>query len=193
MLLSLNKIMVFNPKHAVKRVISLGRWMRICLFVIVLAAATTTRTSAIPLEFTVDDLGGGMFHYSLTLNNQFGESLSGLNIFHGFSVFGLDHTSVIGFPSGWDFFAPLPPLVDELNWFSLSPATDVPIGGSLSGFTFQSTTDPATLTSGNFGFDVISGQTGRQLTVPEQTNTGWLLISSIACLLSFKWRCQRRA
>lgn len=163
------------------------------LLALALALATTTRTSALPLDFTVDDLGGGLFQYNLTLNNQFGDPLGGLNILHGFSVFGLDDTSVIGTPAGWDFFAPLPPLVDELNWYSLTSATDVPIGGSLGGFSFQSTTGPVNLVPGGFAFDVISGKTGMQLTTPEQLSTGLLLAISLAGLLAYGWRCRRTA
>jgi hypothetical protein len=144
--------------------------------------------SAIPMDFTVDNLGPGLFQYNLTLNDQLGDPLSGLNVLHGFSVFGLDDTSVIGAPAGWSFFAPLPPLVDELNWFSLSPATDVPIGGSLGGFFFQSTTDPATLAPGDFAFDVISGTSGMQLPTPDQSNTGLLLIISLIGFLAYGWR-----
>jgi hypothetical protein len=154
-----------------------------------LALAANTR--AIPLTFTVNDLGGGVFQYNLTLNNSFGDPLSGLNILHGFSAFGLNASSIIGAPAGWDSFAPLPPLVDELNWFSLSTATDVPIGGSLGGFFFQSTTDPATVAPSDFAFDVISGRTGRQLSTPEQSNTGLLLATSLAGLIAYGWRCRR--
>jgi hypothetical protein len=186
MSLSLQMIRFHHPNHTVKAQISVRqscRWP--CLLAIMLALATTTRISAIPMNITVDNLGGGLFQYNLTLNDEFGDPLSGLNVLHGFSVFGLEDTSVIGAPAGWSFFAPLPPLVDELNWFSLSSATDVPIGGSLSGFFFQSTTDPATLKPGDFVFDVISGRTGLQLPIPEQSNTGLLLTFGLASLLAY--------
>jgi len=180
-----------DPNHsALERNSKYQRWLKPWLLVLMLALATATRTSAIPLSFTVDHLGGGLFQYNLTLNNQFGEPLSGLNLLRGFSAFGLDDTSVINAPAGWDFFAPLPPLVDELNWFSLNSATDVPIGGSLGGFSFLSTTDPATLGPSDFAFDVISGKTGIQLSVPEQSNTGLLLAISLVGILACGWRWQ---
>jgi hypothetical protein len=144
----------------------------------------TVETS--PLVVTVDSLGGGLFQYNFTLNNVWGEPLSGLNLFHGSSAFGLNTLSSIVAPPGWSFFSPLPPLVDELNWFSLSPATDVPVGGSLSGFSFRSTTDPATLGSDAYAFDVIGGITGTQL-VPDRSSTAFLLALGVAGLVFHRW------
>src|ERR1700730_1297284 len=93
--------------------------------------------------FSVDDLGGGFFQYDLTVSNNAGtEPLSGLLVLNGGSVFGLDATSIIGAPqdiggnpaADWSFFAPLPPFVDILSYFSLDTAGDVPINGVLGGF-----------------------------------------------------------
>jgi hypothetical protein len=44
------------------------------------------------------------------------------------------------------------------------PSADVPIGGSLGGFTFQSTTDPSTI--GSIRSDLIGGTSGSQLPEP---------------------------
>jgi hypothetical protein len=139
-----------------------ARWLCAAAFAL---ASTSAWTGA--LTVIVDDLGGGLFQYNLTLSDPFSEPISGLNLLHGGSAFGLDDTSVIGAPAAWDFFPPLPPLVDELNYFSLDPATDVPIGGSLSGFFFRSSADPATLPADAFAFDVIGANSGAQLAEPD--------------------------
>src|SRR5262245_40532636 len=119
------------------------QWIRSCLCAILVILAAHTSTWGGVLDVTVDTLGGGSFQYNLTLNNPFGEPLSGLNLLRGNSALGLNATSIVGAPTGWDFFLPLPPFVDELNYFSLSSATDVSVGGSLSGFFFQTTINPA--------------------------------------------------
>jgi len=135
-------------------------------------ALASTGAGAGTLDIDVDNLGGGLFQYNLTLHNPFSEPISGLNLLHGGSVFALDDASVIGAPAGWDFFTPLPPLVDELNYFSLDSASDVAIGGSLSGFFFRSTADPSTLPNDAFAFDVIGAISGGQL--PEPSTLGLL-------------------
>src|SRR5262249_36697626 len=119
------------------------------------ATIAATTSNAAVLDFAAVDLGGGLFRYNLTLNNPFDQPLSGLDLLHAASAFGVADSSVIGAPIGWDFFAPLPSIVDELSYFSLSATTDVPIGGSLAGFTFQSTRDPSTVTVDNLAFDVV--------------------------------------
>ena len=154
---------------------------RVWLSTIALMLAASAAVSAGPLTFTVDDLGGGLFQYNFTLTNIFSEPISGLNLLHGNSAFGLDEASVIGAPEGWDFLAPLPSFVDELNYFSLSSASDIPIGEPLGGFFFQSTRDPATLRPGDLAFDVIGGISGRQL-VPEPS-AGLLLATACVSLL----------
>src|SRR5262245_22610179 len=81
------------------------------------------------VHVTASDIGGGMFQYDLVLDNTTGsEPLQGLDILHAFSVFGLDESSLVGAPTGWDFFLPLPPELDDLDYFSLDPSTDVPVG-----------------------------------------------------------------
>jgi hypothetical protein len=157
-------------------------WLTVALILAASAAA-----SAGPLTFTVDDLGGGVFQYNFTLSNSFSEPISGLNLLHGNSAFGLDEASVIGAPEGWDFLAPLPSFVDELNYFSLSSVFDIPIGESRGGFFFQSTRDPDTLRPADLAFDVIGGISGRQL-VPEPS-AGLLLAS--ACVSLFGCRRYR--
>jgi len=167
------------------------RLVNVWRFALVLLLAACRPVSATPLQFTVDYLGGGLFQYNLSLSDSFNEPLSGLNILHANTIFGLNASSAIGLPAGWGDFAPLPPLVDELNFFSLSPVADVPLGGSLGGFYFQSTTDPATLPSGGIAFDVIGGTSGKQLSVPDRSNSGLLFFASLASLIACGWRCQR--
>jgi hypothetical protein len=134
------------------------------------------------LDFNAINLGGGLFRYQLILNNiAYSEPLSGLNILNANTVFGLDNSSTISAPIGWSFFAPLPPVVDELNYFSLSPATDIPIGSSLSGFSFVSSTIPSTV-GGQIGFDVIGGISGRQLPIPEPSTLALFAIGVLSVM-----------
>lgn len=126
---------------------------------------TGSAVSALPVvQYSVTDLGGGLFEYDLVVDNDGGgEGLSGLNILHGGSVFGLDGTSTIGEPAGWSSFSPLPPLIDDLNYFSLSTGSDIPIDGSLGGFSFQSTTDPGTLSADDFAVEGIGADSASQI------------------------------
>jgi hypothetical protein len=139
-------------------------WRGIALLLAVLLA-TGTAASALPVvQYSVTDLGGGLFQYDLLVDNDDGgEGLSGLNILHGNSVFGLDGTSTIGEPTGWSSFAPLPPLIDDLNYFSLSTGSDIPVDGSLGGFSFQSTTDPDTLEGDDFAVEGIGADSATQI------------------------------
>jgi len=130
-------------------------------FLMVTAACASSAT----LDFSTTDLGGGLFRYDITLNNPFSQLVSGLNLINANSLFGIDALSAIKSPPGWDFFAPIPGLVDELNFFSLDHASDVPVGGSVSGFGFESFTDPSRL--GALRFDLISGSTFRQIPEPH--------------------------
>jgi len=108
--------------------------------------------------------GGPYYDYEMTLINTGGtEPLSGLNLLAANTIFGLDDTSTIMAPSGWDYFAPLPPTVDELNYFSLSGASDVPIGGSLGGFSFLSTSDPNAVDWDSVEADAIGGESSSQI------------------------------
>ena len=173
-----------------------------------LTASTQSWAGPIVL-FTVDDLGAGVFQYNLIVDNTGGsEPLSGLTLLKGNSVFGLDDTSVIGAPENvggnpaadWSFLAPLPPLVDELNYFSLAPSADVLIDGSLRGFFFLSTTNPSTISRNDFAVEGIGAITASQIDlgnaqlVPEPS-TLVLLGSGLAGLISlrrkrlFKKRC----
>jgi|GEM_PF-2396319 len=151
--------------------------------------ATGAAASAVPVvTYTVEDLGGGLFQYDLTLHNTGGtEALAGLNVLHGDSVFGLDGGSAIGTPSGWTAFAPLPSLLDDLHYISLSPSGDVAIGASLGGFSFVSATDPDTLAGDDFHVEAIGADSASQIDlgiaqlVPEPA-TGALLAGGLAAL-----------
>ena len=132
------------------------------LSLLVLAARPAWATPMVGFE--TSDLGGGLFLYELILGNAGGaEALSGLNVLKGNSVFGLDDSSLIGAPAGWDFFAPFPPFADDLVFFSLDPSTDVPIDGSLSGFSFVSDLDPSRLRPGDFMVEAIGSESAAQI------------------------------
>lgn len=135
------------------------------LMALMLILAGSTQASADPVEFVAVPLGGGVFQYTLTINNPADQPISGLNILNANSIFGLNLASIITAPPNWDFFAPDPVFgVDELNFFSLFASADVPIGGSLQGFIFQSTTDPSTISS--LRYDLIGGTSGSQIPEP---------------------------
>jgi hypothetical protein len=154
------------------------------LLALALALGSSSQSWSISLELKVDNLPGGMFEYDFTLHNTATEPLGGLNLLFGNSAFGLDTTSVIAAPAGWSFFSPLPPLVDELNWFSLSPSADVLPGGLLGDFTFLSSKDPSTLKPGDLSFDAVSGISGKQVPVADGCSTLLLLFASLIGLFS---------
>jgi len=135
----------------------------------VLAALLATSSGAVALpvvQYTVDDLGGGLFQYDLMVDNSGGgEDLSGLDVLHAGSVFGLGASSTIGAPSGWMSFLPVPSLIDDLDYFSLSPIHDIPIDGTLGGFSFRSTTDPGTLTGDEFAVEGIGADSASQISL----------------------------
>ncbi len=151
--------------------------MSTCLSGLLLMLAWIASARAGTLTVATVNLGGGLWEYDLTLTDPYSFPLSGLNILQADTLFGLDSSSTITAPPGWDFFAPLPPVVDELNFFSLSSASDAQPGVPLAGFSFDSVTDPSTL-PGALGFDVINADTGAQ--VPEPGS--WLLLTT-ACLV----------
>lgn len=141
------------------------RGKAIWLIAIGLILVGSTHASADPVEYVVVPLGGGLFQYTLTINNPADQPIAGLNILDANSTFGLTPASIISAPPNWDFFPPDPALgVNELNYFSLILSADVPIGGSLGAFIFQSTTDPATV--GSLRYDLIGGISGSQIPEP---------------------------
>jgi hypothetical protein len=150
------------------------------LRLLLMSAALAITAAAATLDYTATDLGGGVFEYSLTVTNPLDDdNISGLNLVNAGSAFGLDESSVISAPAGWFFFAPMPPLVNELNFFSMDSSMDIPVGGSLGGFTFQSTTDPGSVSESDLKFDLIKGSTGTQ-TTPEP---GSLWLGGVALVL----------
>jgi hypothetical protein len=127
------------------------------------------------VTYSTADLGGGLFQYNFTINNASGAIAdSGLLIEGGNSVFGLGPSSTIGAPTGWSFISPLPPFDDLLSYFSLTPATNVPIGGSLSGFTFQSMTDPEALTEVDT-IVVASDSSQMRVTITSEPTTVYIV------------------
>ncbi|MDG3008353.1 hypothetical protein [Paludisphaera mucosa] len=169
----------------------------------VLAVAPAARGELI---VTAHSIGGGLYEYDLTIVNRLfinpetgrSETISGLNLIGANTVFGLDASSFITAPKNvngipmadWDFFAPLPPVADELNYFSLTEAADIAIGGILSGYTFLSSTDPGTVDLSRLEFDVLGGESGAQLVmVPEPTA---VVQATIACLVLTRFLASRR-
>ena len=154
-----------------------------------LVLLASARASAIPVVvYSVDDLGGGLFRYNFAVDNSGGsEALSGLNVLHGDTVFGLDGTSAIGQPAGWSHFAPLPPLVHDLDYFSLAPGSDVPVGGVRGGYSFESTTDPNAIGGNDFAVEGIGATSASQIElgnaqlIPEPA-TALLLLLGVTSL-----------
>jgi hypothetical protein len=132
-----------------------------------LLLGVTSWASAGPaVEVTATNIGGGLFEYDLVLDNTTGnQPLDGLDILHAVSVFGLVDTSNVSAPAGWMPLDLLPGL-DELDYLSLDPSTDVPVGGSLGGFSFESTKDPATLVDGDFAMEAIGSDCACQIPIP---------------------------
>jgi hypothetical protein len=147
------------------------------------------------VTFTAFGVSGGSFEYDLTVGNQGGgESVSGLLVLNGASTFALDNTSVIGAPTEWSFFGPLPPVVNPLSYFSLEAAVDVPIDGSLEGFFFQSFRDPTTLGDNDFSVALIGAVSGSEIFVgiaqpiPEPTIGCFMLLVAAGLLGLRRWR-----
>jgi hypothetical protein len=123
------------------------------------------------VTYTTTPLLGGFFEYDMTVMNLGGaEPLNGLLVLYGSSVFNLDDTSTFGTPTGWS----VPPVFgDPLFYASNDSSTDIPIGGTLPGFSFQSSTDPSTLMPGDFAVVGIGSNTfneiplGDAIRVPE--------------------------
>jgi hypothetical protein len=151
----------------------------------------STNAWAGAVTFSAVPVGGGLFQYSLTIINtgEPNQPIAGLNILNGNSVFGLTPSSIIMAPPNWSFFSPDPGIgANELNYFSLSPLTDVSVGGSLGGFTFLSMTNPGTISGSQFAFDLVpqSGPnccTGTVRPVPEPT-TILLLGTSLTAVVA---------
>jgi hypothetical protein len=179
--------------------------LRLCLGLWVLVLFGSTSRADVLVHYGFQDLGGGLFQYNLFVTNGAGgtEALSGLSILAGNSLFGLDDTSTITAPqnvggnpaANWSFFAPLPPLVDNLDYFSLSPAADIPVGGTLGGFSFQSFTAPDTLGSG-FDTVVVTSDTNTQIPVvatpvPEPASMASFAIAAfVLCSAVIPARCR---
>ena len=144
------------------------------------ALATSARSGATPIVYyDVADLGGGLYRYDLTVDNDDGaEALAGLDVLHANSVFGLVPASTTAQPAGWSRFLPLPPLLDDLDWFSLAPANDVDVDEVAGGFSFVSATDPDTLAGDDFAVEGIGAESASQIDlgvaqlVPEPATLG---------------------
>ncbi|MGH7897724.1 MAG: hypothetical protein ACREQQ_07220 [Candidatus Binatia bacterium] len=168
-------------------------WLGAVLAPVLIATSQASATPALLIDPSY--LGGGVWQYDLTLDNSGGlEPLSGLNILDAYTIFGLDDTSTITAPSGWSYFAPLPPSVDELHYFSLSGASDVAEDTSLGGFSFESTTDPNTIDWNAVVADAIGGTSSSQtplLVLPEPA-TALLFAAGLAVQAIHRKRALRR-
>ena len=161
---------------------------------LLLGLLVSAPASAVPfVTVLATDLGGGLFQYDLTLHNAGGaEPLSGLNVLHANSVFGLTAGSTISAPAGWSHFAPLPPFVDELNFFSLTNPSDVAVDASLAGFSFQSTTGWSSVAT-SFEVEGIGGTTSSQIPfgnaiVTPEPGTAVLLAVALAVQAALRRR-----
>ena len=142
------------------------RLTRVSILGLTLAVVTCAAAGANELAVSTTYIGNGSWEYDLVLTDPYSFPLSGLNILNGDTVFGLDSNSVIKSPPGWNYFPPINDLVDELSYFSLSSVFDAQPHIPLSGFSFDSTTNPATMTQ-PIRFDVINGITGFQVPEPS--------------------------
>lgn len=142
---------------------------RLCA--LVLASVSFAGEAAPVVRFSVDDVGGGQFRYNLNVDNSTGSGdISGLLVMNGNSLFGLDNSSEIVPPenvggnpaANWSFLAP-GSFLDILFYFSLDPAADIPMGGSLGGFSFLSMLDPSAVMSGGFAVEVIDSISGNEI------------------------------
>ena len=165
------------------------------LLAAVVILGISARAGAVPIVlYNATQLPSGLYKYNLFVNNDGGsEALSGLTVLNGNSVFGLDGDSTIGAPSGWSFFAPLPPLIDDLNYFSLAAASDILVDGTRGGFSFVSATDPDTIAGDDFQVEGIGADTATQIDlgiaqVPEPST--WLLVAAACAGLALRRRAR---
>jgi hypothetical protein len=79
--------------------------------------------------------------------------------------------------------------VHDLDYFSLAPGGDVPMGGVLGGFSFVSTKDPNTLTGNDFAVEGIGATSASQIPlgnaqlVPEPATALGLSLGVIGLLV----------
>jgi PEP-CTERM motif len=172
---------------------------RLGVYVLVVAFLTPTQASAEPIVLIAPtSLGNGLFEYDLTVENVGGmQPIQGLILFNATSTFGLNFFSTINAPAGWSDIPPItPPPSDIVTFFSTDASTDVPIGGSLGGFSFDCSIDPSTLTSSDFVLNSVGSVTSTeqpitaQLMVPEPS-TIFLLGSSLLIGFGYACRCFR--
>ena len=162
----------------------------------VCAAILAGQARAESITYSAEAQGGGVFEYRFMIDNSGAtENVSGMLLLHAGSVFGLDFFSTIDGPVNWGFFAPLPPLIDSLDYFSLDAGSDVPIDGTLAGFSFLSDTDPASLGSADLTTILVGSISNTQTPytptqVPEPG--GLVLVGTILLVLAYGRRTQFR-
>ena len=136
-----------------------------------LASASLLRADPIVI-YAANSLSGGGFEYNLTVENLGGaEPLNGLLVLRAGDVLGLDMFSLVDSPqavganplANWGDIAPNPPFVNILSYFSKDPSANIPIDGSLGGFSFVSATDPSSLNDDDFAVVGIGANSGGEI------------------------------
>jgi len=124
----------------------------------------------------------GTFTYSYLVQN----SSSSIDDIFAFGLAGLtDPLTSILTPTGWDVEV----TTAAITWTSLDPTFDIPPGASMSGFGFQSSVPPGSVTSATFGSERITGvPTDAQSTitigpaVPEASTLSLVAIGLGMCI-----------
>lgn len=102
---------------------------------------------------SVSTLPDDSFLYSYELLNPSTELENVFDVGVFFAGDPLDVSS----PTGWDSIAGL----GFINWFSLMPENDLPIGQTLTGFSFRSALGPGTIEFRTLGADPVTGDVGQ--------------------------------
>jgi hypothetical protein len=145
------------------------RWVRVSFCVLTLLTTACLQVRAQTFQVTTHNLGGGKFDYNILVYNTGGsEPLKGVILYNASSTFSLDSNSEVDAPAGWDFqWPPVPPVVDQIPYFSISPAADTPIGGTQGGFDFESGVNPSTVSPSDFHVDGVGRNTGHNITLTQ--------------------------
>jgi hypothetical protein len=109
--------------------------------------------------------------YSLKVTANANDTIIGVIVENGFTVFGVTPSSTIQAPMNWTFFAPLDSVDDAL--FYLSNSGDILPNTSLGGFTFNSAATPAPF---QVGLVTLTG-TEQVMAVPAAEPSSALLLA----------------
>ena len=180
------------------------RWIRMSFCALTLLTTACMQVRAQSFQVTTDSLGGGMFDYHFLIDNTGGsEPLQGVLLFNANSTFGLDASSSISAPTGWNFFAPVPPVVDQISYMSPGPVNDIPVNSTLDGFSFVSAVDPSTVNASAFNIfniDGVGSNTAQDIplthvthvsAVPESSSVLSLSAGILTLLICLRWPRKR--